>query len=183
MIKINLVPQEVLDKELQKQRALQVGLAAGLLALGFVGISFSHHRKKVRLEEQLAGLEATLKTFEKEMRLVQALETQAKGLRARLNVVNSLLKSRELYPRFMTELLKTLPSGLWITVIDARGGGASLTLDVGAAATSPEAIAAWLRALEESKLFGASALGPISITGRTHRFNVSVKYTAPKEGA
>lgn len=182
MIKINLVPQEVLDKELQKQRALQVGVVAGLLALGFVGVSYGHHRKKVKLERQLTQLEATLKTLEKEMRLVQALENQAKGLRARLGVVNNLLKSRELYPRFMTELLKTLPSGVWLLTLDTRGSDA-LSLDISAAASSSEAIADWLRTLEETKQFSGSALGPITITGRTHRFNVSVKYTPPKEGA
>ncbi len=57
MIKVNLVPQEFLDRELQKQRLAQVSVVAGCLAIIFLGVSVSYYYKGVGLAKRLGEAE------------------------------------------------------------------------------------------------------------------------------
>lgn len=162
MIKVNLVPQEILDKELQRQRLVQVGFVAGVFGLLFLGISGAHLYRGVSLARSLAESEEKYKKLEAVVQQVEALEAQARAVKARLDVMNELDRARPFYPRFMTELLKMLPSGVWLTTLDAKAGGADqLTLNMGAQSASVDSVTAWLRVLNSTGAFTAPALGPL----------------------
>jgi len=47
MIKVNLVPAEILKKEEQRRQMVLVGIGAGFLAVIFAGISFMHFHKRI----------------------------------------------------------------------------------------------------------------------------------------
>ena len=77
-----------------------------------------------------------LKKLETIVRQVEALEAKVRAVRARMNVIKDLLSARELYPRFMTEILKTFPAGVWITGMTTalslvQSGGSSITSILG----------------------------------------------------
>lgn len=163
MIRVNLVPQEILDKEAQKQRAVQVGLVVGVLVLVMAGVSFSHYYTNVKLEKQLAEKNNQLSKLEKIVKQVEALETQARAVRARLNVIKDLLSARELYPGFMTEVIKTFPAGVWLTSLGTTNAGTGLSVTMASKARAPEDVSAWLRTLAKSDVFSAPVIGSITM--------------------
>lgn len=161
MIKVNLVPQEILDRERQKQRLAQVSVAAGFLAVIFLGVSFSHYYKGVTLEKRLVESEAEFKRLEAIVKQVEELEGKAKAVKARLDVIQDLLVARSFYPRFMTELLKNLGEGVWLVSLTATGTPTELTVSMSCQATGPEAATAWLRQLQQSPTFKDPTIGAI----------------------
>jgi Tfp pilus assembly protein PilN len=181
MIKINLIPKEILDKELQKQQAIQAGLVAGFFLLIVAGFSLGHYYKSARLERQLRESQDRLKKLEAIVAEVEELERTANAVRARLGVIVELVKARPLYPRFMEDLLRSLPSGVWLANLSTQNEGSNLKISVSAKSISNEDIAQWLRQLESSDRFVEPVLGPISVSGsgteaRTHTFTLTMKY-------
>lgn len=177
MIKVNLVPQEILDRELQKQRLAQVSVAAGFLAVIFLGVSFGHYYKAVTLETRLVEAEAEFKRLEAIVKQVEELEAKAKAVKARLDVIQDLLVSRQFYPRFMTELLKNLGEGVWVQTLGATGSTNELTVTMTCQATAPESATAWLRQLQASPVFKDPVMGAITImSDNLVSFPMSVKY-------
>ncbi|HBL18017.1 MAG: hypothetical protein A2X36_07560 [Elusimicrobia bacterium GWA2_69_24] len=185
MIKVNLVPQEILDKELQRQRLVQVGFVAGVFGLLFLGISGAHFYRSVSLARSLAESEAKYKKLEAIVQQVEALEAQAKAVKARLDVMNELDRARPFYPRFMTELLKMLPSGIWLTTLDAKASGPDqLTLNMGSQSASVDNVTTWLRVLNSTGAFTAPALGPLKFGSAGEiTFTMGATYRTPGAAA
>lgn len=163
MIKVNLVPVEFLDRELQKQRLAQVSVVAGFLGLVFLGVSFSHYYKGVTLAKRLAEAEVEFKRLEAIVKQVEELEAKAKAVKARLDVIQDLLVARSFYPRFMTELLKNLGDGVWLTALSAAGTPADLGVSMSCQAAGTLAATAWLRQLQQSPIFKDPVLGPLAL--------------------
>lgn len=177
MIKVNLVPQELLDREVQKQRLAQGSVAAGFLAIIFLGVSFSHYYKGVALEKRLVEAEAEFKRLEAIVKQVEELEAKAKAVKSRLDVIQDLLVARAFYPRFMTELLKNLGDGVWLVSLSASGSPADLAVNMACQATGPEAATAWLRQLQASTSFKDPSIGAIVLAGDgLVTFPMSVRY-------
>ncbi len=183
MIKINLVPQEILDKEVQKQRMVQVGFVAGFCFLIFTGISFKHYYKGVVLVRTLEESEAKFKKLAKIVAQVEALETQAKAVRGRLDVMKDLEASRPLYPLFMTDLLSTFPRGIYLTSLATHNADKGLKLTMGVASLSSEDVSDWYRTLDVSEKFHNQRMGGLTLTsdgGVT--FSMSVDYEDKTKG-
>lgn len=177
MIRINLVPQEFLDKELQKQRLAQVAVAAGFIAVFFLAVSFSHYYKGVKLAARLAEAEAEFVSLEAIVKQVEALEAQARAVKGRLDVIQSLLLMRPFYPRFMTHLLQALGDGIWFVSLAVSGNPPDVSVAMTCQAVSSEAATKWLRALQESETFKEPSMGSLAIDkeGRV-AFTMSAKY-------
>lgn len=183
MIKVNLVPADILAKAQQKQRILQASVA-GVAALALLAaLSTAHWFRLNRLEAKLAKGEADLKKLEVIVAKVEELEKAANAVRTRLNVINDLLKSRPLYPYFMSDFVRSVPSGVRVRSMTTAGGGSAggaLKLSISAEARSNEDIAAWLLKMEEAGKFGTIELGPVTAAEgetRTYSFTVSCVYT------
>lgn len=183
MIKVNLVPQELLDREVQKQRLAQVSVAAGFLAVIFLGVSFSHYYKGVALEKRLIEAEAEFKRLEAIVKQVEELEAKAKAVKSRLDVIQDLLVARSFYPRFMTELLKNLGEGVWLVTLTAAGSVSDLTVSMTCQATGTEAATAWLRQLQTSTAFKDPTLGAITVASDgLVSFPMTIKYRPDAAG-
>jgi len=177
MIKINLVPQEILDKEVQKQRMVQVGIAAGFIFFIFAGISFKHYHKGATLATTLEEKEAKFKKLAKIVAQVEALEQQAKAVRGRLDVMKELDSSRPLYPRAMTDLLSTFPRGVFITSLTTQVDGKKVKLNMAASSLTSEDVSDWYRTLEVSEKFHGPKLGGLTLTTEgVVTFSMSMTY-------
>lgn len=163
MIKVNLVPQEFLDRELQKQRLAQVSVVAGFLAIIFLGVSFSHYYKGVALAKRLGEAEVEFKRLEAIVKQVEELEAKAKAVKSRLDVIQDLLVARSFYPRFMTDLLKNLGEGVWLKSLTATGTPADLKVTMTCEGSGTDAATAWLRQLQASTAFKDPVLGAIAL--------------------
>lgn len=177
MIRVNLVPQEILDRELQKQRLAQVSVAGAFLAVIFLGVSFSHYYKGVSLEKRLVESEAEFKRLEAIVKQVEELEAKAKAVKSRLDVIQDLLVARSFYPRFMTDLLKHLGEGVWLASLTATGTPAELAVGMACQATGTDAATAWLRQLQQSATFKDPSIGAITLAADgLITFPMTVKY-------
>ncbi|MBI5245522.1 MAG: PilN domain-containing protein [Elusimicrobia bacterium] len=183
MIKINLVPQEILDKEVSRQRAIQGAAGAAVVAVILASVSAHHYWRSVSLQKTLAADIVELDRLKKIVDQVTALEEIAKTVKARLEVVGGLMRYRALYPRFMEDLVKTLPPGVWLTSLSTTGDEKGLALVMACKGVSSEDAAAVLKIFEGSDRFKDPVLaGPITVGGVTSResvFNLTVKYVPP----
>jgi Tfp pilus assembly protein PilN len=179
MIKVNLVPNEILAKAKQRQLLLQGAVLGGLMALILVVVSFGHWYGKHALEITLAADEAELKRLDRVVKQVEELEKAAAAVRARLNVIEDLLLGRAYYPIFMSEFAKSVPGGVRVMSMQtATQAPGTVKLTISATANSNEDIAAWIKTLEKNPKFAAVELGAVSAAGLQYNFGLTGTYTS-----
>jgi Tfp pilus assembly protein PilN len=178
MIKVNLVPGEILAKARQRQLLLQAGVLGGMLAVVLVVISLVHWAGLYRLQNEYNYKESKLHELSAIVAKVEELEKAADAVKARLGVIESLLKGRAFYPLFMSEFARTVPGGVKVVSMGTQvQGNGSLKLSIGAVANSNDDVAAWMRTLEKNSHFAAVELGPVSASGKQYNFTITTMYT------
>ncbi len=180
MVKVNLVPSEILVKAAQKQQNVQIFLGVFVVLLGVAGVSFWHLKTAQREEADLAVKERRLAELQVEVALVENLKKGIADLRNRLNVVNNLLKGRRLYPNFMSDFIETVPSGIYIKTLRTNSTATSVTLELAAEALSSEEIKEWISRLAAAGFSGVE-MGPVLGTETvppTYGFTLKGQYAA-----
>lgn len=182
MIKVNLVPSELLARAKQRQLVLQAAFVGGLLLLVLTGFSFYHWYGKHSLEQQLAGDEAELQRLDAIVKQVEELEKAASAVRARLAVIEDLLLGRSYYPIFMSEFARSVPAGVKVnSMTTSSQAPGTVKLTINAVANSNEDIAAWVKTMEKNVKFGAVELGGVAAgavgTGQ-YSFSLTASYTS-----
>ncbi len=182
MIKVNLVPSELLARAKQRQLMLQGAFVGGLLLLVLTGVSFYHWYGKHSLEQQLAGDESELQRLDAIVKQVEELEKAASAVRARLNVIEDLLLGRSYYPVFMSEFARSVPAGVRVNSMStASQAPGTIKLTINAVANSNEDIAAWVKTMEKNTKFATIELGSVSAgaagTG-LYNFSMTAMYTS-----
>jgi Tfp pilus assembly protein PilN len=182
MIKVNLVPPEILAKARQRQQMIQgaaIGVAALLLLLG---MSVMHWAALSRLEGQFHELGLEFKRLEAVVAKVEEMDRTAGALRARLGVITDLLKGRPAYPKFMSDFVLAVPPGVTIKSLATTGGSTNpIKLTMAAESRSSQDIAAWVKNMEQSGKFTLIELGPVTSTEgpeRTLNFTMTTTYTS-----
>jgi Tfp pilus assembly protein PilN len=180
MIKVNLVPAELLAKAKQRQLLLQAVVLGSLMGLVLVVVSFGHWYGKRTLEITLAADEAELKRLDRVVKQVEELEKAAAAVRARLGVIENLLLGRAYYPIFMSEFARTVPAGVRVnTMATAAVSPEKIKMSIGAIANSNEDIAAWVKAMEKNTRFATVELGAVTASGLTsYAFTMTATYTS-----
>lgn len=182
MIKVNLVPAELLAKAREKQRAVQIGLAIGAVGLLILGASLLFVSRLTRLEAKLKADETKLAQLSAVVAKVKEVETTASLLKARLKVIEDLDKGRRAYPYFMSDFVRSVPSGVRVQNLSTTGGSnAPIKLRVNAEARTNEDIALWVRKMEESNRFSEIELGAVNAKETTEAvlrgFSLNMTYT------
>jgi len=183
MIKVNLVPAEILAKAQQRQRIIQAAAAGACAILLVLGVSLGHWMNLKRLETRLAKGTAELKRLEIIVAKVEELERTVGAVRTRLNVITDLLKSRPLYPYFMSDFARSVPLGVRVRSLSTSGGGSGgspLRLTMAAESRTNEDIASWVKRLEASGRFANVELGPVTSAGGAepvYSFTLTSVYT------
>ena len=179
MIKVNLVPSELLAKARQRQLMLQAAVLGGLMALVLVVVSFGHWYGKYSLEITLAADEAELKRLDRVVKQVEELEKAAAAVRARLNVIEDLLLSRSFYPIFMSEFARSVPPGVRVnSMVTSAAAPGTIKLAISAVANTNEDIASWVKTLEKNPKFNLIELGAVAVSGTSYNFAMTATYTS-----
>jgi Tfp pilus assembly protein PilN len=178
MIKVNLVPGEILAKARQRQLLLQAGFVGAVLAVVLVAISLLHWSGLYRLQNEITYKQSELKRLGPIVAQVEDLEKERDAVSSRLNVIKGLLQGRSYYPLFMSDFVRTVPGGVKVTLLTTSGPAAGvLKLSIGAMADTNDDVANWMRALEKSGRFASVELGPVAASGRQYSFTITTAYT------
>jgi Tfp pilus assembly protein PilN len=179
MIKVNLVPAEIIAKAKQRQLLLQAAVLGSLMGLVLVVVSVGHWYGKHTLEIVLAADEAELKRLDRVVKQVEELEKAAAAVRARLNVIEDLLLGRAYYPIFMSEFARSVPAGIKVNAMTTSTmSPGTLKLGISAIANSNEDVAAWVKTLEKNAKFGMIELGAVTVSGTSYTFVLTATYTS-----
>jgi Tfp pilus assembly protein PilN len=178
MIKINLVPAEILAKARQRQLILQAAFVGGVLGVVVVLISIVHWAGLHGLQNEYKVKESKLQVLKAVVAQVEDLERASEAVRSRLGVIESLLKGRAFYPMFMSEFARTVPGGVKVTQLSTTSqAGGSVKLAIGATADTSDDVANWMRTLEKNNHFDKVELGPVSANGKQYNFTIATVYT------
>jgi Tfp pilus assembly protein PilN len=148
MIKINLIPPEVLADQEKKLRILQGSALAGVIAVVVACVSLARWTTEHNLTVHREEVRAELNKVNEKVKQVDEFEKVLAAVQSRLDVINNLLKGRLLNPYFMEDFGRSLVSGIWVTNIAAQNQGQGLKLAVSAMALEKDQIANWLRTLD-----------------------------------
>ncbi len=178
MIKVNIVPAEILAKARQKQLFFQAGLVGGLCLVVLVVASIVHYAGYLNVQNEIRVKESKLKNLGAIVAQVEELEKAAVAVRSRLGVIEGLLKGRAFYPVFMSEFARTVPGGVKVTnMTTAEQANATVKLSISAQSITNDDVAAWVRTLQAHPHFSGIELGAISLAGKQHNFTINGSYT------
>ncbi|MBI5209513.1 MAG: PilN domain-containing protein [Elusimicrobia bacterium] len=183
MIKVNLVPADILAKARQKQQLFQISVVGAAVVVVVALVSAAHFMKARNLEAELKFKQEEYKRLEAEVALVKNLEKQAAEVRKRLEVVDSLLKGRPLYPYFMSEFVKTVPPSVWVKSLSTASTATSVKItQLSAESSSSEDIRDWIGRLEATGRFtNVEIVGSVTVSEsepKVFTFNLKADYAA-----
>jgi Tfp pilus assembly protein PilN len=178
MIRVNLVPVELLARARQRQLILQATGVGAVVATGLVLVSLSHWFSLFRLQNDFKYDEAKLQSLKAIVSQVEELEKSAALVHSRLDVIEDLLKGRAFYPLFMSDFARTVPATVRVTQLTTTSlASNSVKMSISATAQSSDDIATWMRTLQGNANFQNIELGAVSGTGRTYTFTINAGYT------
>lgn len=149
MIKINLIPPEILAEQAKKQQIIQVGAAGVVLAALVACLSAWHWNTKHGLTSHRDEIKAELNKVNEKVKEVEKFQAQKAAVEARLKVITDLLKGRLTYPAFLEDFARAVTGGIWITGMNTSDAAGGLKVQVQARALGKDKIADWIRELEK----------------------------------
>ncbi len=183
MPRINLLPWRA---ELRKQRQREFVTLVGLTALAMAGVvALAHFQVESWIEGQNARnafLDAEIAKLDKKIQEIKDLEKEKENLLARMRIVEQLQTSRPEVVHLFTELVQTLPEGVFLTGISQKDR--TVTLD--GMAQSNARVSSFMRNIDNSAWLGVPDLKRIQSVARKEaaaqklsQFQMSVGQTNP----
>ena len=127
MILINLLPHREAARK-QKRDLFHVSLGASALIGGLIaGMIFLWFQSQISIQQNKnVLLEKEIKVLEGQIKEIATLEAEIAALRARQQAVEDLQSDRNLPVHLMTELVKQLPDGVYISSMRQENQSVSL---------------------------------------------------------
>jgi type IV pilus assembly protein PilN len=144
MILINLLPHR---EEARKRRKEAFFVSLGIAALiggAICGLIYAAYQARISTQnDKNTFLQAEIKKLDAEIKEVSTLQAEIASLRARQQAVESLQADRNMPVYLLTELVKQLPDGVFVTSMKQD----NVTITLQGTAQSQERIAELLRNL------------------------------------
>ena len=164
MIKINLVPADLLDKARQRQQTVQVAAVAIVFAVVVAGLSAVHLFKAQRLEAELVTVKAEMKRWQEKLDKLNDLQRKTDEVKARIRVISDLRAGRALYPLFMSDFVRAVPAGVWVKGLAVSNlPNLSLKLNISADSATSEDIMGWIKNMTDGGKFSGMEMGGVSV--------------------
>jgi type IV pilus assembly protein PilN len=182
MPRINLLPWRA---ELRKQRQREFLTLVGFTALVMAGVvALAHFQVETWIEGQStrnAFLDGEIAKLDKKIQEIKDLEKEKENLLARMRIVEQLQTSRPEVVHLFTELVQTLPEGVYLTGVSQKDR--NVTLD--GLAQSNARVSSFMRSIDNSTWLGVPDLKRIQAVARKNdaqklsQFQMSVGQTNP----
>lgn len=184
MTRINLLPwREELRQERQKQFMTLMVLSL-LLSAAIVGLI--HFQMNAKIDYQNSRnqfLTNEISKLDKDIAEIRELQKVRKSLIERMDVIQDLQASRPSIVHMFTELVTTVPRGVYLKTLEQT----SDTLKITGEAESNARVSSYMRNLNDSEWLKDPNLDVIQIEDkkvtRISSFVLNVKQTAPKANA
>jgi type IV pilus assembly protein PilN len=148
MARINLLPwREELRAERKRQFIGILGLAAIVGALVSLLVHMSFESKISSQQGRNTYLKNEISQLDKKIREIEKLEKQRDELLNRMQIVQSLQQSRPLVVRLFDELVRQIPTGVYLTKFNRKG----LNLALNGKSESTPRISAFMRNIDKSQ--------------------------------
>ena len=188
MILINLLPhREAARKRRKETFFVSLGIAA-LIGGVICGLVYAAYQAQISLQNDRNNfLQAEIKKLENEIKEVTTLQAEISSLRARQQAVESLQADRNMPVYLLTELVKQLPDGVYVSSMKQD----NVTLSLLGTAQSQERVSELLRNLaNNSQWFVKPELleivaGNVNLSPRDQRrvanFSIKVQVRKPTD--
>lgn len=178
--KINLLPwREELRQEQKKQFAVMMFLTV-LLAVAIVGLI--HMQMGAKIDYQLSRnnyVGNEISKLDKEIAEIKDLRKVRRSLLERMEVIQDLQGSRPSIVHLFTEIVGTVPNGVYLETLSQTGGN----LVMNGQAESNARVSTYMRNLSKSEWLKDPNLTVIEIedkkVNRVSTFTLTVKQTSP----
>jgi len=183
MIKVNLVPNEYLLKQRQRNQMTRAFGVVALVAVGFAVLSVLHVRRALESESLLQEKQTKLRQLQTTVDKVKELENIKSSVQAHLDALEGLIVTRYRYPLLMQDIARRLPPTVWLSNISTtlRPDGA-IDVRLMSGARVGEDVAGFVANLENSEKFADPVLGPVNVTEsqnvKLYNFPVNFTYKA-----
>jgi len=168
MIRINLVPVELIERE-ARQRVIILAITGIVIILSmmilFLLIRIGVDRALLIRQKSLEG---ELKKYQLIVNEVKQLREITGMLETKKNIIENLMKERLYYPVFMEELMKVLPATVWINSLNSVPNTAGFKILLGCNCFDNFAVADLVSILENSARFKNIELSGISIAPKNN---------------
>jgi len=190
MIRINLLPHRELARKQRRQRFnVAIGLAA-LLGVGLAVLVFLALQAQIADQRQRNQLlQAEIKRFDGQIADIAGLQAEITALRARQQAVEDLQADRNLPVVVLSELVRQLPEGLFLSGLRQEAQNLTLT----GSAQSNERVSELLRNLGNNSPWLARpelveiVAGTLALSPREQRrvanFTIRVHLVRPSDAA
>jgi type IV pilus assembly protein PilN len=177
---INLLPWR---EELRQEQKKQFGILTALmmfLAAAIVGLI--HLQMVTKIDYQLSRnnfMSSEISKLDKEIAEISELRKVRRSLVERMEVIQDLQRSRPSIVHLFTEIVKTVPNGVYLKSLNQTGGN----LLMNGQAESNARVSTYMRNLDASDWLKAPNLTVIEIedikVNRISTFTLTVKQTSP----
>ena len=127
MPRINLLPWRA---ELRKQRQREFISLAGITALAMAAVvALAHYQVEFWIEDQNARnafLDSEIARLDKKILEIKELEKEKENLLARMRIVEQLQTSRPEVVHLFTEVVTSLPEGVYLTAVSQKDRNVTL---------------------------------------------------------
>ena len=180
MTRINLLPWREEDRQRKKKDFLMMLVMTGILAAAIVGLI--HFQMQAKIDYQLSRnrfLQNEIKKLDDEIKEISELQKVRRSLIERMEVIQDLQRSRPSIVHLFTEIVSTVPNGVYLKTLQQTGGN----LLVNGEAESNARVSTYMRNLADSDWLKDPNLSVIEIeditVNRISTFTLTVKQTSP----
>lgn len=120
MMRINLLPPEILERRKAEKRIGWVALAAVLVAVVLAGVFALGYFRLQGKQDELASIQQQVQSTNAQAAQLAIFEDRAAELEVRRTTADTALAGRRNWPRLFRELSLVLPSDIWIETLTAE---------------------------------------------------------------
>ncbi|MFB0527737.1 MAG: PilN domain-containing protein [bacterium] len=162
MIKINLLPKEVEKKVAIREKKFLLSTIVILVVGGFLGLYSLKVGQYTRLKKNVRRVDKELSLLEEIIKKVDEIEKSKEALDKKLDVIQSLMRNRLIYPQLLEDLARIVSSRVWLTSLVTKSESDFLTITIEASAIDNYAIADFITKLSEANKFSKVELSNIT---------------------
>lgn len=179
MARINLLPwREELRAERKRQFIGILGLSAIVGALVSVLVHMSFESQISSQNGRNSYLNNEIKQLDTKISEIKKLEKQKEELLNRMQIVQSLQQSRPLIVRLFDELVRQIPTGVYLTEFTRKG----MKLSINGKSESTPRISAFMRNIEKSQWLERPDVSGIKADNKGNIATTNFTMTARQKG-